>query len=136
TEQDCWLVIPSRRASSLWRAGWELDQLVVQSRTGAPQVVAPRHRSNHFRFEPVCRRKYLFARNIATRRRSKILLLRDSCLVRELVVKAMFCPQKSATQLRGGNHIIDNDEVLDIRIVSSMGLEETDASSAVATCVG
>ncbi|MCI58825.1 hypothetical protein A2U01_0080080, partial [Trifolium medium] len=42
----------------------------------------------------------------------------------------------SATHPRGGNHVIDNDEILDRRLVSSMGLEETDASSAVATCVG
>ncbi|MCI48477.1 hypothetical protein A2U01_0069720, partial [Trifolium medium] len=46
-----------------------------------------------------------------------------------------FCPQNTVTQLRGGNHVIDNDEVLDKRVVSSMGLEETDASSGSATCL-
>ncbi|MCI50594.1 hypothetical protein A2U01_0071838, partial [Trifolium medium] len=42
----------------------------------------------------------------------------------------------SVTQLRGGNHVSDIDEVLDRRMVSSMGLEETDVSSAAATCAG
>ncbi|MCI03881.1 hypothetical protein A2U01_0024922 [Trifolium medium] len=37
------------------------------------------------------------------------------------------------TQMRGGNHVIDNDEILDRRAVSSMGLEGTDASSGSAT---
>ncbi|MCI48560.1 hypothetical protein A2U01_0069803, partial [Trifolium medium] len=52
------------------------------------------------------------------------------------VEKAIFCPQNSVTRLRGGNHVIDNDEVLDRRVVSSMGLERTDVSSAAATCAG
>ncbi|MCI53208.1 hypothetical protein A2U01_0074454, partial [Trifolium medium] len=49
------------------------------------------------------------------------------------VEKVILCPQNLVTQLRGGNHVIDNDEVLDRRMVSWMGLEGTDASSAVAT---
>ncbi|MCI73311.1 hypothetical protein A2U01_0094575, partial [Trifolium medium] len=40
SEQDHWLVIPSRiiDSSSLCRAEGDLGQLVAQSRTGAPQV--------------------------------------------------------------------------------------------------
>ncbi|MCI40931.1 hypothetical protein A2U01_0062164, partial [Trifolium medium] len=45
------------------------------------------------------------------------------------------CPCNMMTQLRGGNHVIDNDEALDRRAVSSMGLERADVSSAAATCV-
>ncbi|MCI40739.1 hypothetical protein A2U01_0061972, partial [Trifolium medium] len=36
--------------------------------------------------------------------------------------KSTFCPQNSVMQPRGGNHVIGNDEILDRRVVSSMGL--------------
>ncbi|MCI30913.1 hypothetical protein A2U01_0052124, partial [Trifolium medium] len=130
-------------------------------RTGAPQVVAPRHKSNDFRFEHVCRRKcsslhfarrdYSFARNIATRKclfarlRSRNPLVAKTLSYEDMLVtsfscgsfgfaeKATFSPQSSVTHPRGGNHVIDNDETLDRRLFSSMGFEGTDASSGPAT---
>ncbi|MCH93066.1 hypothetical protein A2U01_0014013, partial [Trifolium medium] len=48
---------------------------------------------------------------------------------------AVILPAKYGDTLRGGNHVIDNDEVLDRRVVSLMGLEETGALSGSATCL-
>ncbi|MCI35099.1 hypothetical protein A2U01_0056320 [Trifolium medium] len=38
--------------------------------------------------------------------------------------------------MRGGDHVTDNDEILDRHAVSLMGVEETCASSVAATCKG
>ncbi|MCI39740.1 hypothetical protein A2U01_0060972, partial [Trifolium medium] len=81
-----------------------------------------------------------FARNIAMRRclfarlRSQnplvakklsyedMLVIGFSCRNFGFAEKSTFCPQNSMRQPRGGNHVIGNDETLDRRVVSSMGL--------------
>ncbi|MCI13004.1 hypothetical protein A2U01_0034116 [Trifolium medium] len=122
--------MPSRCFSSLCRAGGDLGQLVAQSRTGAPQVVAPRHRSNDFRFGLVCRRGFprrvcyagknpKFARNYPQYSNEELPVKRCSQMPSLPLQSLGFPPSNLWTcEIRGGIFVEDNDDVLERREVS------------------
>ncbi|MCH98088.1 hypothetical protein A2U01_0019087, partial [Trifolium medium] len=115
----------------------------AQSRTGAPQIVAPRHRSNDFRIcslelVVICVSSSKYSRG---RIRKVLHVFCEHALVKNCFTwlwgNADFVPATcDLVEPRGEIHADDNNELLVRRVACWTGFEKTDVSSDPATCVG